>query len=114
MKKICTIMLLFFIVPNTALSDDCGSSICNESDQEDLNNPENVGAPSILDKLDEQIIASVNNQISKIDNDLSLEYRKKKLSLKYNMNDKIPLVDSHFSITYKKRAVTLNYSIAIW
>ncbi len=117
MKKICIIMLLLFIAPNTIVSRDCSKNNCDQSQSVEKKNLKAHGKgrpPNMLDNLEEHIIDSLNGQISKLDNDLSLDYQKKTLSLKYDMNDKIPIVDSHFSITYKKRTVSLNYTIATW
>ena len=124
MKKILFIILLFFIATNLAFSGDCVLNNCNHESQSvgaGLKKPnvkrvlsKNNSSFSVLEDLEDQIIASVNNQMSRIDTDLSLAYRKKTISVKYNMNNTLPKVNSYFSVSYGKSTVSLNYTVSMW
>ncbi len=122
MRKIFIIILLFVISTGIALSD-CALNSCNQGSKKvnkELNKPNikkifsNNSSFSTIKNIEKQIIASVNNQVSKINTDLSLAYRKKTLSIRYNINNQLPEVNSYISISYGKKAISLNYTIAIW
>ncbi len=108
-----------------AFSNDCSSDHCKQRSKKADNGLNNPSIKKLLSNnenrtysdiksLKKQIITSVSNQVSKIDTDLSLSYRKKTISIHYNMDDKIPAVDSYFSLSYGDSTVKLNYTIAIW
>ena len=113
MKKTIFILLLFFIATGYVYSRDCGNDFCKKSNVKGMFSKSNRSF-SFRKKLEKQIIASVNNQVSKINTDLSLSYRKKTISVRYNMSDQIPKVNSYVSISYGKSAVSLNYTMALW
>lgn len=122
MKNILYIISLFFIAPDIAFSSDCVLNHCNQASQQAdsrLNNQDTMpilskNSVSLLDDLEEQIISLVNNQVSRINPDLSLGYRKKTISLRYNLNHDLPDVNSYISISYGKSTVSLSYTIANW
>lgn len=122
MKNFLYILSLFFIAPGSAFASGCVLNHCNQASQQADSQPINQDATQItsqdsinlLDDLEEQVISLVNNHVSRINPDLSLGYRKKTISLRYNLNHNFPDVDSYISISYGKSTVSLTYTIANW
>lgn len=120
MNKKLRFIFVFFIATGKAFSEECSEENCVDNplsrfNYQSIERNEAVNETAFsLDDIEEQIISSVNGQISKLNTDLSLDYRKKTISLQYNMNNSIPEIDSYFSFSYRKRTVSFNYTVELW